>query len=73
MNTVITRPQRAAALTSQERNRLLAMGAVIAALHIIGFGLVWLATRGEYQLGDGSMFGWGSRLATPEAWADAVL
>lgn len=21
----------------------------------------------------GSMFGWGSRLATPEAWADAVL
>jgi high-affinity nickel-transport protein len=36
------------------------MFGVVAALHVIGLGLMWAATRGQYQLSDGSMFGWGT-------------
>ena len=32
----------------------------IAFLHILGIGLIWAATKGNYQLSDGSMFGWGT-------------
>ena len=63
MNTVDV--ARAAAskrqpLSQAEKRRMAAMFGVIAALHISGALLVWAATKGNYQLGDGSMFGWGT-------------
>lgn len=63
MNTAIREHAPAlGALTRDERRRLGAMFGFIALLHIVGIGLVWLATRGEYELSDGSMFGWGTAL-----------
>ena len=47
-------------LTRDEWRRMGAMFGVIVALHVIGIGLIYLATRGHYQLSDGSMFGWGT-------------
>ncbi len=47
-------------LTRDEWRRMGAMFGVIVALHVIGIGLIYLATRGNYQLSDGSMFGWGT-------------
>ena len=62
--TLTVRPTSArtfiAGISRDERRRLALMGSVIAALHIIGIALIWAATRGNYQLSDGSMFGWGT-------------
>ncbi len=45
-------------LTKSEWRRLFAMFGFIAFLHIAGFALMWQATKGNYELSDGSMFGW---------------
>lgn len=47
-------------LTRDEWRRMGLMFAVIIALHVIGIGLIWAATKGHYELSDGSMFGWGT-------------
>ncbi len=47
-------------LTRDEWRRMGAMFAVIIGLHVVGIGLIWAATRGNYKLSDGSMFGWGT-------------
>ena len=49
-------------LTRDEKRRLLAMLGFIALLHISGALLMWAATSGDYQLADGSVFGWGTAL-----------
>ena len=49
-------------LTRDEKRRLLAMFGFIALLHISGALLMWAATSGDYQLADGSVFGWGTAL-----------
>ena len=47
-------------LTRDEWRRMGLMFAVIIGLHVIGIGLIWAATKGHYELSDGSMFGWGT-------------
>lgn len=47
-------------LTKDEWRRMYAMFGFIAFLHIAGIGLMYAATRGHYQLSDGTMFGWGT-------------
>jgi high-affinity nickel-transport protein len=47
-------------LTNDEWRRMAAMFAVIAFLHISGALLMWKATSGNYELSDGSLFGWGT-------------
>ena len=47
-------------LTQDEWRRMYAMFGFIAFLHISGIGLMYAATRGHYQLSDGTMFGWGT-------------
>ena len=47
-------------LTRDEWRRMGLMFGVIIALHVIGIGLIWAATKGHYELSDGSMFGWGT-------------
>jgi high-affinity nickel-transport protein len=49
-------------LSRDEKQRLLAMFGFIALLHISGALLMWAATSGDYQLADGSVFGWGTAL-----------
>ena len=49
-------------LTPAEWRRLYAMFGFIAFLHIAGALLMWAATSGNYQLSDGSLFGWGTAL-----------
>ena len=48
------------ALSRDEKRRLWAMFGFIAFLHVAGALLMWAATSGNYQLADGSMFGWGT-------------
>jgi high-affinity nickel-transport protein len=48
------------ALTRDEKRRLGAMFGFIALLHISGALLMWAATSDNYQLADGSLFGWGT-------------
>ena len=47
-------------LTRDEWRRMYAMFGFIAFLHVAGLGLMYAATKGQYQLSDGSMFGWGT-------------
>lgn len=47
-------------LTREEWRRMYAMFGVITLLHVLGLALMYAATRGHYQLSDGSMFGWGT-------------
>lgn len=49
-------------LTKAEWRRLFAMFGFIAFLHIAGFILMWQATKGNYELSDGTMFGWGTAM-----------
>ncbi|MEY4311279.1 MAG: hypothetical protein RLZZ571_49 [Actinomycetota bacterium] len=49
-------------LTKSEWRRLFAMFGFIAFLHIAGFALMWQATKGNYELSDGTMFGWGTAM-----------
>jgi high-affinity nickel-transport protein len=51
-----------ARLTKPEWRRLFAMFGFIAFLHIAGFALMWQATKGNYELSDGTMFGWGTAM-----------
>jgi high-affinity nickel-transport protein len=47
-------------LTPDEWRRMAAMFGFIAFLHIAGALLMWKATSGNYELSDGSLFGWGT-------------
>ena len=47
-------------LTPDEWRRMAAMFGFIAFLHIAGALLMWKATTGNYELADGSLFGWGT-------------
>jgi len=47
-------------LTKDEWRRMALMFGFIALLHIAGALLMWKATTGNYKLGDGSLFGWGT-------------
>jgi high-affinity nickel-transport protein len=47
-------------LTKDEWRRMALMFGFIAFLHIAGALLMWKATTGDYKLGDGSLFGWGT-------------
>ncbi len=47
-------------LTADEWRRMGAMFGLILFLHIAGALLMWKATTGNYRLGDGSLFGWGT-------------
>ncbi len=49
-------------LTHAEWRRMAAMFGFIAFLHLAGAALMWQATSGNYQLSDGSLFGWGTAL-----------
>lgn len=49
-------------LTQAEWRRLFAMFGFVAFLHIAGFVLMWQATKGNYELSDGTMFGWGTAM-----------
>ncbi len=49
-------------LTRAEWRRMAAMFGFIAFLHLAGVALMWRATSGNYQLSDGSLFGWGTAL-----------
>ena len=64
MNTMVKAPEIKGSLrdrlTRDEWRRMGAMFGFIAFLHILGIGLIWAATKGNYQLSDGSMFGWGT-------------
>jgi len=47
-------------LTADEWRRMAAMFGFIAFLHIAGAVLMWKATTGNYELADGTLFGWGT-------------
>ena len=47
-------------LTPDEWRRMAAMFGFIAFLHVAGALLMWRATSGNYELADGSLFGWGT-------------
>ena len=47
-------------LTSDEWRRMAAMFGFIAFLHVAGALLMWQATSGNYELSDGTLFGWGT-------------
>lgn len=49
-------------LTPAEWRRLAAMFGFVAFLHIMGAILMWQATKGKYELSDGTMFGWGTAM-----------
>jgi len=63
MNDVVRDQPRIAMrdrLTSDEWRRMAAMFGLIAFLHIAGAVLMWKATTGNYELADGTLFGWGT-------------
>ena len=47
-------------LTSDEWRRLAAMFGFILFLHVAGAVLMFSAVNGNYKLGDGTLFGWGT-------------
>jgi len=49
-------------LTRDEWRRMFAMFGFILFLHIMGIALMAAATKGNYHLSDGSIFGWGTAL-----------
>ncbi|MGI9198138.1 MAG: HoxN/HupN/NixA family nickel/cobalt transporter [Candidatus Nanopelagicaceae bacterium] len=61
MNQVVGVSQKGhIVLTKVEKRRLGGMFGFIALLHIAGGLLMWAATSGNYELSDGSLFGWGT-------------
>ena len=63
MNITTPKPARTPIrelLTSYEWRRMGLMFGFIAFLHIAGALLMWRATSGNYELADGSLFGWGT-------------
>ena len=63
MNITTPKPARTPIrelLTRQEWRRMGLMFGFIAFLHIAGALLMWRATSGNYELADGSLFGWGT-------------
>jgi high-affinity nickel-transport protein len=53
-------PRRRSRLSRPERRRLVAMGAVVAALHITGFTMLLLAAHGHYRASATATFGLGT-------------
>jgi high-affinity nickel-transport protein len=49
-------------LTRAEWRRMYAMFGFILLLHVAGASLMYFATKGNYVLSDGSLFGWGTAL-----------
>lgn len=61
MNQVVKEPIKGhITLSRDEKRRLWAMFGFIAFLHIAAALLMWAATSGNYELADGSAFGWGT-------------
>lgn len=61
MNQIVKEPIKGhITLTRDEKRRLWAMFGFIAFLHISAALLMWAATSDNYQLADGSAFGWGT-------------
>ena len=63
MNTIVRQAPRIPLrerLTRDEWRRMAAMFGFIAFLHIAGALLMWQATSGNYELADGTLFGWGT-------------
>jgi high-affinity nickel-transport protein len=63
MNEVVRQMPRAPLrdrLTSDEWRRMALMFGFILFLHISGALLMWKATTGNYELADGTLFGWGT-------------
>jgi high-affinity nickel-transport protein len=63
MNIIADKPARTPLrdlLTREEWRRMGLMFGFIAFLHIAGALLMWRATSGNYELADGSLFGWGT-------------
>ena len=63
MNTVVKDVPRIPLrdrLTGDEWRRMGAMFGFILFLHVAGALLMWRATSGNYELADGSLFGWGT-------------
>ena len=63
MNTIVKDAPRIPLrerLTRDEWRRMAAMFGFIAFLHIAGALLMWQATNGNYELADGTLFGWGT-------------
>jgi high-affinity nickel-transport protein len=63
MNTVVKEIPRVPLrdrLTGDEWRRMGAMFGFILFLHVSGAILMWKATTGDYELADGTLFGWGT-------------
>ena len=63
MNVVVKEPIRVPLkdrLTHDEWRRMAAMFGFILFLHLAGALLMWKATTGNYELADGTLFGWGT-------------
>ena len=63
MNVVVKPVERtplAQMLTRDEWRRMAAMFGFILFLHLAGALLMWKATTGNYELADGTLFGWGT-------------
>jgi len=63
MNQIVQEPVKIALrdrLTRDEWRRMAAMFGFILFLHVSGAILMWKATTGNYELADGTLFGWGT-------------
>ena len=63
MNIIIKEPIKVSLkdrLTRDEWRRMAAMFGFIVFLHVSGALLMWKATTGNYELADGTLFGWGT-------------
>ena len=63
MNVIVKQVERTPLrqlLTRDEWRRMGAMFGFILFLHVSGALLMWKATTGNYELSDGSLFGWGT-------------
>ena len=63
MNSIVKEEQRVhlrQRLSVDEWRRMTAMFGFILFLHVAGALLMWKATSGNYELSDGSLFGWGT-------------
>ena len=63
MNIIVKEPIKVPLkdrLTREEWRRMAAMFGFILFLHVSGALLMWKATTGNYELADGTLFGWGT-------------
>ena len=63
MNIIVKEPIKVSLkdrLTRDEWRRMAAMFGFIVFLHVSGALLMWKATTGNYELADGTLFGWGT-------------